>query len=51
MKIEAAAAGLDPPSRPFPIGIAQAALEYLAGILPRQILPDFDVLRDLVVGQ
>src|SRR4029079_9854397 len=42
---------LNPPPRPLPIGIAQAALEDLAGIFPRQVGLDFDVLRHLVVGQ
>ena len=42
---------LNPAPRPFPIGIAQAALEDLAGIFPRQVGLDFDVLRHLVVGQ
>src|SRR5580704_14801419 len=41
----------NPPPRPFPIGIAQAALEDLAGILARQVLEDFDVFRHLVVGE
>ena len=41
----------NPPPRPFPIGIAQAALEDLARILPRQAGLDFDVLRHLVVGK
>src|ERR1700680_4484890 len=40
---------LNPPPRPFPIGIAQTALEDLAGILARQILLDFDGFRHLVV--
>src|SRR5262249_21755166 len=42
---------LNPPPRPLPIGIAQAALEDLAGIFPRQVALDLDVLRHLVVGQ
>ena len=42
---------LNPPPRPLPIGIAQAALEDLAGIFPRQVGLDFDVLWHLVVGQ
>src|SRR5437667_5740869 len=42
---------LNPPPRPFPIGIAQAPLEDLAGILARQLGLDFDVLRHLVIGK
>ena len=42
---------LNPPPRPLPIGIAQAALEDLAGIFPRQVGLDLDVFRHLVVGQ
>src|ERR1700748_2828152 len=42
---------LDPPARPFPIGIAQAALEYLAGIFARQVGLDLQMLRYLVVGE
>src|SRR6478609_1791033 len=41
----------NPPPRPLPIGIAQPALEDLAGILTRQISLDFDVLWHLVIGQ
>src|SRR6266404_7102998 len=41
----------NPSSRPLPMGIAQAALENLAGILARQLVKDFDMLRHLVVGQ
>src|SRR6185437_10629516 len=43
--------GLDPPPCPLPIGIAQAPLEDLAGILARQIVVDFDVFRHLVIGK
>src|SRR3984957_17691811 len=42
---------LNPPPRPLPIGIAQAALENLAGILARQVFEDFDVFRHFIVGQ
>ena len=42
---------LNPAPRPLPIGIAQAALEDLAGILARQAVLDFDMFRHLVVGQ
>src|SRR5450755_3348575 len=38
------------PPRPLPIGISQAALEDLAGILARQLFLDLDVPGDLVVG-
>src|SRR6267378_4245723 len=41
----------NPPPRPFPIGIAQPALEYLAGVLAWQIGMNFDVLWHLVVGE
>src|ERR1700687_620528 len=37
--------------RAFPIGIAQAPLENLAGILAWQLGLDFDVLRHLVIGE
>src|ERR1700736_3285637 len=42
---------LNPPPRPFPIGIAEAPLENLAGVLARQIFLDFDVFWHLVIGQ
>ena len=42
---------LNPPPRALPIGIAQAALEDLAGILARQVGLDLDGLRHLVVGE
>src|SRR3982075_458128 len=42
---------LNPPPRPYPIGIAQAPLENLAGILAWQLGLDFDVFWHLVVGQ
>src|SRR5262249_3524576 len=35
----------------FPIGVAQAPLENLAGIFPRQLGSDVDVLGNLVVGK
>ena len=41
----------NPPPRPFPIWIAQSALEDLAGILARQVGLDHDMLGDLVVGE
>ena len=41
----------DLPPRLLPIGIAQAALEDLAGIFARQPGADLDVLWDLVVGE
>src|SRR5258708_12980356 len=41
----------DPPPRAFPIGIAQAPLENLAGILARQLGLDFDVFWHLVIGK
>src|SRR5258708_24998331 len=41
----------NPPPRPLPIGIAQATLENLAGVLARQIFEDFDVFWLLVIGQ
>src|SRR6478736_5479940 len=36
---------------PLPIGIAQPALEDLAGVFTRQLVLDFDVFRHLVIGQ
>src|SRR5216117_1435228 len=42
---------LNPPPCAFPIGIAQAPLENLAGILARQLGLDFDVFWHLVVGE
>src|ERR1700676_2339036 len=42
---------LNPSSRPLPIGIAQAALEDLAGILARQVFQDFEVFRYFVIGE
>src|SRR5216683_2352065 len=41
----------NPAPRPLPIGIAQPALEDLAGILARQMFEDFDVLWHLVAGK
>src|ERR1700759_1419163 len=41
----------NPPPRPLPIGIAEAALEDFAGIFPRQVGMDFDGIWTLVVGQ
>src|SRR5216683_6510948 len=42
---------LNPSPRSLPIGIAQAALENLAGILARQIFEDFEVLWHFVASQ
>src|SRR5271165_3627348 len=42
---------LDLPPGPLPIGIAQAALEDLAGVLAWQAGLDFDVLWNLVVSE
>src|SRR5258708_13930462 len=44
-------APLNPSSRPFPLGIPQAPLENLAGILARQIFEDFDVFWHFVIRQ
>src|SRR3954465_15384252 len=45
------AAMLNPASCPLPVGITQAPLEYLAGILARQLLLYLDVLGDFVISQ
>src|SRR6202051_3086924 len=42
---------LNPPPCPRPIGIAQPALENLAGILARQIGLDFQVFWYFVIGE
>src|SRR3954447_6844193 len=45
------AGALNPAPGPLPVGITQAPLEYLAGILARQLLLYLDVLGDFVISQ